>query len=360
MDSVGNETEQDAPEELGEELDAQSSVDETLENSEPVVASAAAQGGGDGSTDAAETPTGWQAELEAAGFKNFDDVDNAVKALVESNKQRDDQLRQYAEQVRFYQDQSRFREQGQQQQPVAQQQEPEQKQSLDPLDELLEGWEDPAWANQFIEVDEEGNRIIADHVDEATREKILSIDRKLRRHQEMVNNPRMLAEVIDKRVDRIIQERFEDSYEQKQTQAQERQTIDSFVTENAEWLYRRDPASGEYLKDPVSGEWLYSEQGNLFLQHMDTIAKDGISSVPKQIHYAKQMMAPVIATASSKGPSPTDQAQARKREMQGRSNNQGHTQRAFNGVTSSGSGAAGANTMSFGEETLAAMLNGTE
>ena len=359
MDSVDNETEQDAPEQTGEELDAQSSVDETLENSEPVVASAAAQGGGEGSTDAAEAPTGWQAELEAAGFKSFDDVDNAVKALVESNKQRDDQLRQYAEQVRFYQDQSRYREQGHQQ-SVAKPQDPEPKKALDPLDELLDGWEDPAWANQFIEVDEEGNRMIADHVDDSTREKIMSIDRKLRQHQEMVNNPRLLADVIDKRVERIIQERFEDSYEAKQTQAQEKQSIDTFVSENAEWLYRRDPATGDYLQDPVTGDWLYSEQGALFLQHMNKIAEDGVTSVPKQIHYAKQMMAPVIATASSKGPSPADQAQARRREMQGRSNTQAGNQRSFNGVTSGASGTAGANTMSFGEETLAAMLNGAE
>lgn len=360
MDSVDHETEQEAIEAAEQELEQEAPVSETnesLENSEPVVASAAAQGSGDSSTEAAESASGWQSELEAAGFKSFDDVDNAVKALVESNKQRDEQIRQYAEQVKFYQDQSRFREQGQPQ-PAAPQ-ELEKKTPLDPLDELLEGWEDPAWANQFIEVDEEGNRLIADHVDDATREKILNIDRKLRRHQEMVNNPRLLAEVIDKRVDRIIQERFEHSYEEKQTQQQEKQTVDSFINENAEWLYRRDPATGQYLQDPVTGDFIYSDQGTTFLQHMDAVSKDGISSVSRQIHYAKQMMGPMLSTTAPNQPNPADQAQARKREMQGRANTQGSTQRAFNGVTSE-TGSAGANTRSFGEETLAAMLDGME
>ncbi len=58
MDSVENETEQDAPEEKGEELEAQSSVDETLETSVPAVASAAAREGGDDSTKTAETTSG--------------------------------------------------------------------------------------------------------------------------------------------------------------------------------------------------------------------------------------------------------------------------------------------------------------
>ena len=360
MDSVENETEQDAFG-AGIELEAQDTSDanESQDNPEPPVASAADQGEGVGGTDAAATSTGWQQELETAGFQQFEEVDDAVKALVESNRQRDDQIRQYAEQVRFYQDQAKYQ---QSQSPPPSQPAPaaETQEHSDPLSEILDGWEDPSWANQYIEVDAEGNRSIADHVDDQTRDKILDLDRKLRRHQESLNNPRLLADIIDKRVERLIQERFETSYEQKQSQQNEKQYVDSFISDNSSWLYRRDPATGAFMQDAITGEYLYSDNGSTFLRHMDAIAQDGVSDVTKQIQYARQMMGPAIQPQASPQESPQQQAEAQKRAMQGRTNDQRRTQSSFNGVTSSGSGVTGQNTMSFGEETLQAMLNGTE
>ena len=362
-DSVDlNDTEQEALDAAEQELEAQDDAAElTNAETEDVSSPVASSEEGIGSTEAAETNDGWQRALEQAGFQSFDDVDNAVKALVDANRQRDDQIRHYADQVRFYQDQLKTRDTTSSQ--PAQPQEP--SKPTDPLAGLIEDWKDPAWANQYIEVDDEGNRVIADNVDDDTREKILGIDRKLRQWQEVLQDPRQFAAAVDQRVERMIQEKFEHSYQEKQTQAQEKAAVDSFVNQNANWLYQRDPATGNFLQDPVSGDFIYSEQGNTFLNHMNAFASDGIQSVEKQIQYAQMAMGGVPqqsqSPAASSQPTTQQVAQQQRNAMRGRTNTRKTRQSNFNGVTAeSGGDPTGAEQMSFGEATLAAMMTGTE
>ena len=165
-------------------------------------------------------------------------------------------------------------------------------------------------------------------------------------------------------MEQMIQERFESSYEQKQTQAQENAQVDAFINQNANWLYQQDPATGQYLTDPMSGDYIYSDSGKQFLQHMDSFAKDGVSSVTKQIQYAQMAMGG--ATAQAAAPSQQSQqagstAQQQRSAMRGRTNTNRTRQSSFNGVTAeSGGDPTGRQQMSFGEETLAAMMSGTE
>lgn len=359
-DSVDlDETEKEALEAAETELDVQ---DESVDQS-PLPADdgspTSTQDSGSGGMESTGASSGWQQALEQAGFQSFDDVDRAVQALVQSNRQRDEQIKQYADQVRFYQDQMQYRDVATRQQPVAE----EPKQDLDPLEGLISDWQDPNWANQYIEIDDEGNRVIADHVDNETREKILGIDRKLRQWQEVLQDPRQFAQAVDKRVERMIQERFESSYQQKQTQAQEQATIDSFVNQNATWLYERDPATGQYLQDHVTGQFIYSQDGDRFVRHMEALANDGVTSVTKQIQYAQMAMGGTPTSQSYSSPEPTVQqtAQQQRKAMQGRTNAAKPRQRSFNGVSAeSGGDVTGTKQMSFGEETLAAMRAGQE
>lgn len=310
---------------------------------------------GAGGMEAAEAAQGWQSTLQEAGFQTFDDVDNAVSALVESNRQRDNQIQQYADQLQFYQDQLRVREQPQ----VAK--EPEPASPPDPLSEIVDDWEDPSFANQWIEVDEDGNRVIREDADEETREKILGLDRKLKKWQQVLQDPRAFAQAIDQRVDSMINERFEANYQQKQTQAQESQVIDSFISSNSNWLYLKDPATGEFVSDPRTGEFIYTDQGNQFLGHMNSVAQDGVSSVSSQIRYASMAMgigSPQSGQGPDSGSPPSSQAmaQSQRSAMRGRTNTARGRQSSFNGVsTEPASGPTGRNQMSFGEETLAAM-----
>lgn len=353
-----NEAEQEALEAAEQELEAQ--VEESANEAQPLPeehSPLAPPMEGDSGTEAAEAnPAGWQSELQQAGFQTFDDADNAVRALIESNRQRDQQINTYADQLKFYQQQLQLREQ-QPQTP-----EPQPQVSRDPLSELVDGWQDPSWANQYIEVDEEGNRVIADHVDDDTREKILGIDRKLRQWQEVLQDPRQFAAAVDQRVEQMIADKFESSYQQKQTQAQENAQVDSFINQNATWLYQRDPASGQYLTDPMTGDFIYSDQGHRFLQHMDAFANDGVSSVTKQIQYAQMAMGlPSGQSQSQTQASVQDQVSQQKAAMRGRTNTNRTRQTSFNGVTAeSGGDPAGRSQMTFGEETLAAMMSGTE
>lgn len=356
-----NEVEQEALAEAEAELDVQddSSEPESILPSETEAPSESE--GGEGGMEAADAKPAWQSQLEEAGFQTFDDVDNAVRALVDSNRQRDEQIKTYADQLKWYQNQLTNHE------PAKPQPVEKPAEELDPLSELVTDWQDPSWANQYIEVDEEGNRVIADHVDDATREKIMGIDRKLRQWQDVLQDPRQFAAAVDKRVERMIRDNFESSYTQKQTEAMERSEVDNFVNQNANWLYQRDPATGQFLTDPVTGDFIYSEQGNQFLGHMDQFARDGIQSVPSQIRYASMVMgvgsqqaspAPQPAT-----PQPTVQqtADQQRSAMRGRKNTSRTPQKSFNGVTAeSGADPAGKAQMSFGEETLAALMTGQE
>tara|TARA_R100001163_G_C5039772_1_gene178171 strand:- start:215 stop:1282 length:1068 start_codon:yes stop_codon:yes gene_type:complete len=345
----------DSEQEAFPDVEQDAPTDQVVNSSDAADASPpVAESGGENGTDAVDaSPPAWSSALQDAGFQSFDDPGNAVQALVEANKQREAQIQQYADQVKFYQEQQKFRQQQEPQQPT-----PEPRQ-LDPLGELINGWKEPSWAQQYIEVDDEGNRVIADHVDDTTREQIMGIDRKMRQWQDVLQDPRQFANAIDQRVEQMIAEKFEDSYSQKQTQAQEQATVDGFINENANWLYQQDPATGNYIQDPISGDFVYSQQGKQFLQHMDSAANDGVASTSKQIQYAKLAM----GVAAPAAPQPTQQvaavAQQQKRAMRGKSNQRTGTQNAFNGVAAeSGGSQTGQEQMSFGEEVLAALQGG--
>jgi len=351
--------EQEALESASDELEAQEEVEET--NAEAGNSPSPSLQSGDGGMEAAGAEAGWQNTLQEAGFQTFDNVDNAVSALVESNRQRDSQIQQYADQIRFYQDQLNSRQQYAQ--PAAQA--PEQPKPSDPLSEIVDGWEDPSFANQWIETDHEGNRYISDEADDETREKILGIDRNLKKWQQVLQDPRAFAKAIDQRVDAMIAERFESNYQQKQHQAQENQVVDAFVSNNANWLYVKDPATGEFVTDPRTGEFVYTDQGHQFLGHMNNVAQDGVSSVSSQIRYASMAMGlgsgaqSVQGTDSGAPQSSASMAQQQRAAMRGRTNTARGRQASFNGVsTEPASGNAGRNQMSFGEETLAAMKAG--
>lgn len=354
-DSVEND---DAEQEAFPDVEQDAPNDEIVNSSDAADASPpAAQGEGEDGTEAVDaTPPAWSSALQDAGFQSFDDPGNAVQALVEANKQREAQIQQYADQVKFYQEQQKFQQQYRQPEQVAR--EPQQ---LDPLAELIDGWKDASWANQYIEIDEEGNRVISDHADEATREQILGLDRKMRQWQEVLQDPRQFASVIDQRVEQMIADKFEHSYTQKQTQAQEQATVDSFINENANWLYQQDPATGNFIQDPISGDFVYSQQGKQFLQLMDSAANDGVGSTSKQIQYAKLAMG-VQAPAQTQhqtSQATAAVAQQQKRAMRGKTNQRTGKQNAFNGVTAeSGGSQTGQEQMSFGESVLAAMQIG--
>lgn len=347
--------EQEALESAGEELEAQdqSSDESTVDDGSPPAPSLQS---GDGGMEATEA--GWQRTLQNAGFQTFEDVDSAVGALVESNRQRDSQIQQYADQIKFYQDQLQTREQ------PSQQAAPEAPKPTDPLSQIVNEWEDPSFASQYIEEDEDGNRFISDAADDETRERILGIDKKLKKWQEVLQDPRAFAKAIDQRVDAMINERFEANYEQKQTQAQESQVVDSFVSNNADWLYVKDPATGNFVQDPRTGEFVYSDKGHQFLGHMNNVAQDGVSSVSSQIRYASLAMGipPAGGASEAQSGAPTSSqamAENQRAAMRGRSNTSRGRQTSFNGVnTEAASGPTGRNQMSFGEETLAAMKAG--
>lgn len=327
-------------------------------------------GGGEGSTDAADAAQSderWQRTLEEAGFKDFNDVNTAVERAVESMRQKENQVQDLARQVKFYQDQAqaysgRTYEQATPQQPSGS----AAQDDRDAFSKLVDGWVDPASVDRYL-VDAENGRAFVDNIDEETKQHVMGVDKKVRQWQELLSDPRRFAEAVDSRVERMISEKFEASFEEKQTAQQEQTTIDRFINENANWLYQRDPVTGDFIVDPVTSEFVYSEHGNQFLQHMDSVRNDGITSVSKQIHWAQRAMGGVPAPASQPAQqaapqqTPEEQAQAQRQAMRGRTNQAKSRQREFNGVTPErASQPTGESQMTFGERTLAAMTAGVE
>lgn len=365
---VENQQQATAEADVTDDMTAQTETDESISESALEV--------GDGGMDAADTSLeevdhteepevpGWQRTLQEAGFGGFDGVDNfdtAAERAVQAIRQREEQLERLSREVKFYQDQGRSQSQSPQALPEAK---PE-VQDRDLLSNLLDGWEDPRWAEQYIEADEDGVRRLRDDIDDVTREKVLEADRRVRQWSEVLQDPRQFATAIDKRVEHMIQERFEQGFEQRQTQQREEQAVSSFVQENAGWLYEQDAATGQYLQDPVSGEYLYSKDGTQFLQHMQQAAEDGIQSKARQIHYAQMALQrnrqEVAQTAPARRQSVQSTIDQRKKEMRSQPNRQAKVQNQFNGVSpNSGSDPVGRNTLSFGEETLELMKSGVE
>lgn len=313
-------------------------------------------------TDSVPQSPAWAEELERAGFQSFDDVDNAVKALVDSNRRRDEQIATYADQLKFYQRALQERDQSSTTAPAPDAQ-PD-SDPLDPLAQMLEGWDDLPLAHQYIQVDADGNRVISEDADEATREKILNLDRKMRKWQEVLADPRQFAAAIDQRVERMIQDKFESNFEQKQTQAEEQGYVNHFFSNNASWLFQRDPATGDYIRDPVrNNEYVYSEQGRQFFDHCRQFEADGVSSVRKQMEYASMAMGNPSAVVSqeTKQASTNQIAQQKRNAMRGRSNTASSRQREFNGVTAeSGGDETGREQMSWGEQVTSDMQAGVQ
>lgn len=357
-----NDAEHEAIEEAGLELDAQEGHSDesqyTDDSASPPLAESSRED--QGGMDAAEVHSdGWQVALQEAGFQSFADVDNAVRALVDANKQRDQQISMYADQLKFYQEQMLGRDLEPQSSPEPQ----PVSQEKDPIESLIDGWQDPSWAHQYIEIDEEGNRVISDHADDETRQRIMEMDKSLRKWQEVLQDPRELANAIDSRVERMIQDKFEQSYTQKQAQATEQASIDSFINSNADWLYQRDPATGQYIVDPVTRNYVYSDAGNKFTQTMDSLRSKGVSSIQDQIEMASAIMGGSQTQASQpvQQQSTQQSIETQRKAMRGRANNTRTRQTSFNGVTpDSGSGVTGEQQLSFGEMTLAAMKEGVE
>ena len=330
-------------------------------------------GGGDGGMDAAETSSDerWQRTLEEAGFKDFNDVNTAVERAVESMRQKESQVQELARQVKFYQDQSQAFAGRTYEQATPHVESPA-VEDKDAFSRLIDGWVDPASVDRYLVNTEDGRRAFVDNIDEETKAHVLGVDKKVREWQELISDPRKFAEAVDSRVNRMIAEKFETSFEEKQTAQQEEATVNAFINQNANWLYERDPATGEFLVDPVNNQFIYSQQGETFLSHMDRVAADGITSVSKQLHWATQAMGgyPALAQAApvqQEQQAPVaqatvqDQAQAQRQAMRGRKNTNKSRQRTFNGVNpDSGSQETGEAQMSFGEKTLAAMKSGVE
>ena len=321
--------------------------------------------GGREATAANETDASWRKHWEEAGFhlSEEDSLESIARRTREAHEQQRRQIEQLGSQVKFYQDQTSAPPASKQASPQASGGSSDDPVSEgDPLEDLISGWEDPRWVNQYIETDESGFRKIKDGVDEMTRERVMEVDRKLRQWGEVIENPQVLFGAIERRVEKMVEQQLNSGLEQRETSRAEADAINEFTSKNADWLYQRDPISGDIMRD-YSGYEVYSEKGMQFLSMMEEAEKEGISSRGGQINYAQKMMR-LAELSQSAAPverreETADAVQQQRQRMRGRKNTQTSTQKEVNGVSPTTTvEPTGEDTLSFGEIAFEAMKTG--
>ena len=307
---------------------------------------------------AGEEIPGWQRAFQEAGFQDVNSIDDVATRSIEAIQMRERQAQQLAEQnkqltsqLRFYQDQA-----GQQQQPKPEEAAAE-EQNL--IDRLASNWIDPQWALGYVTYDENGERQWQNNPTEEIKAKVIQADENMREMQSMLSNPSLFAKVIDERVNRIVEERINAGWQERETQQQMTQTQERFVAENGEWLYQHDPMSGQIVMDPVSRKPVFSDEGVQFLQMMQQAEETyGMSRLDHQLQWAMEQrelnMLRTGATPKQVEANVASQNQAQKAAMRGRQNNARSDQTSVNGVSPTNSNeVTGQRQMTAGEKALA-------
>ena len=238
------------------------------------------------------------AQQYGADLSAFENDGDAIKALVEAS-QRATALEKMQPYVQDYlQNQAeyqRFRQQPQQppQAPVA-----------PPAgeDEPPKFWNGPEWNPQWLSMvrkDEETGQLLPDYAAGGTPEvaqKVQSFIQYRQDQQEQFwTDP---FKYIEKFVDHRADERARELVQTELQRHGEQQEARQFISANREWLLQHD-AQGQLQTNPATGAPVLSNEGNVFMQHLqEGTEQHGLSAQAAQ-NYALKMLEASRAMASA-------------------------------------------------------------
>ena len=324
----------------------------------------AVDGGMDAAVSSAPTETDrWKQRLEEVGFKDVTDLDSSVDRVAQAYAQQRQQNESMAEQLREYKRMLQYQQQyGQQQyQPPAPTQAAPAT-STDSVDALTTGWiEIPSHIiDQYRVAKQEPDGSISYELSPLAppevRQQVEQARHQRATWETTLSDPRKLMTAVDRRIQEAVDKQLGNTLSQREHEQENTRAAQEFFQQN-DWVFERDPASGQPAVDPVTGNPVYSREGRQFLSLYKQTAEDGLQSVTQRIRYATAMFnATRVATAAA----PVDSRQQaavvadqKKREMLGRTRTPSPVTQV-NGVSPVGNGAiVGQSQLSHGQNLVA-------
>lgn len=100
---------------------------------------------------------------------------------------------------------------------------------------------------------------------------------------DILTNPK---ETLTKAIESVARELYQKEFQQFQTQQEVQTFAQQIKTQNADWLYAKDPRTQQPLINPVSGDPYYSEEGSRVVKFLEHAQQIGISDPREQWNYA--------------------------------------------------------------------------
>lgn len=306
-------------------------------------------------SEQAQEEAAWKQILGQAGFNDFESIDHAAERFVESHKLQESRINELADRVRSYE--ALIAAQGGAQRSP--QQQPESASAADPpkpksaLGELVDGWK-PIPTQLINQYWTEDNKISPEAPPEV-RDQLIQAQQQVQNWQELMNDPPRFLAALTEHLAPTIQQQFETEYSQRQQTQSEESALVDFESQNADWLYEKDPATGNVLVDPLNRNPIWSAKGQQFrsiLDHVDNTYGVQTNAARLEIAMAlhNQQQANIEQAPVQRRQAASQVNEQKKREMRGRRNTAPNTQTAINGVSpNSGAEEPGAAQQSIGE-----------
>jgi len=325
---------------------------------------------GGGSMDAVSTQSEadvWKQRFEEVGITDIgDDWTSAADRAAQAYAYQKQQNEALVERVREYERMMKYQQQYQQYAPQQQTAPAQPAQNADgsPLDSLVSGWiEIPSHVIDQYRVakqDSDGNIVyeLAPNAPAEVRDQVDRARQQRATWESTLSDPRRLFEAVDRRIQDAVDRQLGNTLTERDRKQQDERAAQDFFQTN-DWVFEKDPATGQPAVDPFTGNPVYSREGRQFLALYQQTAADGIASVPSRIRYA---MAEFKATQLQRQQAPVDTRQqaaqvadTKRREMLGRTRTPAPVTRV-NGVSPTGQQAvAGQSQMTHGQRIVASL-----
>lgn len=262
------------------------------------------------------TDDSWRSTYEELGFRNVETPEQAQARLIEAFRQQQREYQEAQRQIQFLSAVDR-RLQGydQPQQPAYQQP----AEPLDALDEVLQDWPviDERLLSQYVVTNEDGSRGLAPNTPEDLKRKVELYQFKQAQWQNVVGDPRALAQIIERRTERLLEQKLDGHITQRTQAEREAAERDQFFAQN-EWIFAKNPYTGEVDQNTLSAE------GEKFRGYLIQARNEGISTERAQLRYAEALYRAERAAAATAPATQRANVQsvidATKKNMLGRTN----------------------------------------
>ena len=225
-------------------------------------------------------------------------------------RQRQQERQRYAQELQQMQQQQQMYQQQMYQQQQMQQQQYNQQAQPEPEPEPVEqGW----WAPPNLDQEEiqkyriqKQNRNTGewywDWKPNAPRELVTRAEDYVEYHnkwkEDILQKPKeVLPKIIEEEFDKLFADRYGSMIDVYQEQQREQQTINEAAEiskRNADWVYQRDPRTGDFARD-YNGQMILTNEGEEAVQYINELRQNGITEPKRLWDLASQLLAGKLA-----------------------------------------------------------------